>query len=69
MTADNIMILATYIIACIALLLSLYILYLMEDKKETPIKKQNNAWDHYHNKAKVDESTSWARKSKGHWDY
>lgn len=61
MTADNIMILAAYIISCIALAISLYVLYTL-DEKETENKKPNNAWDYYHKK-----STEKVRP-KGYWD-
>ena len=49
--ADQVMILASYIISCAALLLSLFVLYTISEQ-EKPKPKQDNAWDHYHAKAK-----------------
>jgi hypothetical protein len=62
MTADSMMILASYIISSSSLLLSLYILYKIGEQKNTsPRGKPGNAWDHYHDKAKE------KAKPKGIW--
>jgi hypothetical protein len=59
MMVDQVMILASYIISCAALLLSLFVLYtISEQEKPTKPTKQDNAWDHYHTKAKEKPKTT-----------
>lgn len=57
---DQVMILASYVISCAALLLSLFVLYtISEQEKNTPPRgKPGNAWDHYHTKAKEKPKTA-----------
>jgi hypothetical protein len=52
MMVDQVMILASYIISCAALLLSLFVLYTISEQEKSKHAEQNNAWDHYHTKAK-----------------
>jgi len=61
MTVDGLFILATYVMSCVALSISLYVLYSNIEQK-TDKKKPNNARDHYHKKANEPVI------KKGHWD-
>jgi hypothetical protein len=56
MMVDQVMILASYIISCAALLLSLFVLYTISEQEKPT--KQDNAWDHYHTKAKEKPKTT-----------
>ena len=58
MTVDGLFILATYVMSCVALSISLYVLYSNIEQK-TDKKKPNNA---YHKKANEPVI------KKGHWD-
>jgi hypothetical protein len=65
MYVDLILLFLIYSFATIALAVSVYALWTLEEvkaefKKRRP--KPGNAWDHYHNKAKAQP------KAKGHWD-
>jgi hypothetical protein len=65
MYVDGWMLFAIYFIAVLALAVSVYALWTLEEirlyyKKKSS--KPNNAWDHYHTKAKE------TPKKKGHWD-
>lgn len=65
MTLDSLFILAAYVMSCIAIVISLYVLYTLEEEK-TNKKKPNNAWDHYHKKA--EEQVKPKVYAKGYWD-
>ena len=65
MTADIILIFAAYCMSVVALLVSIYALWTLDEIKELYRQKKiksDSAWNHYHNKAK--EKT----KPKSHWD-
>ena len=65
MYVDLILLFLIYSFATIALAVSVYALWTLQEVKEEFKKKRSkpgNAWDHYHNKAKIQP------KAKGHWD-
>ena len=61
MTADIVIIFAAYCMSVIALLVSIYALWTLDEIKEYYKKKYskpNNAWDHYHSKARSKPKTT-----------
>jgi hypothetical protein len=65
MYVDLILLFLIYSFATIALAVSVYALWTLQEVKEEFKKKRSkpgNAWDHYHNKAKEKP------KAKGHWN-
>jgi hypothetical protein len=69
MYVDGYMLLAIYFIAVLALAVSVYALWSLEEirlyyKKKGS--KPNNAWDHYHNKA--NQTTKSKSQSVGYYD-
>jgi uncharacterized membrane protein YhiD involved in acid resistance len=65
MYVDGLMLLAIYLIAVLAMAISVYALWTLKEVEELYKKKNskpNNAWDHYHNKAKQKP------RAKGHWN-
>jgi hypothetical protein len=65
MHVDLVFLFLIYSFATIALGVSVYALWTLQEVKDEFKKKQSkpgNAWDHYHNKAKEKP------KAKGHWN-
>jgi hypothetical protein len=65
MYVDLILLFLIYSFATIALAVSVYALWTLQEVKDEFKKKQSkpgNAWDHYHNKVKEKP------KAKGHWN-
>jgi hypothetical protein len=65
MHVDLVFLFLIYSFATIALGVSVYALWTLEEIRQELKKKNskpNNAWDHYHNKAKEKP------KAKGHWN-
>jgi hypothetical protein len=65
MYVDLILLFLIYSFATIALAVSVYALWTLQEVKDEFKKKQSkpgNAWDHYHNKAKEKP------KAKGYWN-
>jgi hypothetical protein len=64
MHVDLTLLFLIYAFSCIALGVSVYALWTLSEVLTELRKKQktNNAWDHYHNKAKE------IKRPKGHWN-
>jgi hypothetical protein len=68
MYVDGWMLFAIYFIAVLALAVSVYALWSLEEIRqyyERKSSKPNNAWDHYHKKAREPITVP---RAKGHWD-
>lgn len=68
MYVDGYMLLAIYIIAVLALAISVYALWTLievEEQFKKKTTKSNNAWDHYHKRANEPIKVP---RAKGHWD-
>ena len=66
MTIDIYIIFAAYFMSCVALAMSVYAVWTLAEVKEFYKKKNskpNNAWDHYHAKAKSMPKTTYKWKN------